>query len=330
MDAMAVLLILLVASSWLNMSLYTIELGLCLRYFSRPSRPRLHRIAVGVLVFADTVGTSFNNIDVCMVVVGTMPKNARLGLAPLATLIMATYISATIAQLFLCNLFHVLTGNKLVSGVLLLMIFFHLGFSYASAILCLTTGRVDGMAFSTTTVGAISCAATDIAIAGALSWKFWQLMAGTPHGNSTKSLLHRTLMLTVSSGAIVAGNTLLMMILLLKGSLAFTFFFACQGRAYSLTILGNFLIGTPSNRRGTDVTTPNIDLSTNFGNTSSQVFHIAAPARALSPARPLAHNTSRKATSDGTRSLPCTNVQAPSQHLEEFALESCHRKSDSQ
>ncbi|KAJ7838861.1 hypothetical protein B0H14DRAFT_1079331 [Mycena olivaceomarginata] len=101
------------------------------------------------------------------------------------------------------------------------------------------------MTFTTTTVGAVSCAATDVIIAASLSWKFWTMMAGTARKASTRSLIRRILILTVSSGAICAGNTLLMMILLLRGSEFFEFFFSCQGRVYALTLLGNFLVGIP-------------------------------------------------------------------------------------
>ncbi|KAJ7694033.1 hypothetical protein B0H14DRAFT_2651147 [Mycena olivaceomarginata] len=70
-------------------------------------------------------------------------------------------------------------------------------------------------------VGAILCTATD-----------------TP-SVSDESLFRRILVLTASPGAICAGSTFLMVILLLKGS---------PRRVYVLTLLGNFLVGVPAQR----------------------------------------------------------------------------------
>ncbi|KAF7337385.1 hypothetical protein MSAN_02264600 [Mycena sanguinolenta] len=142
-------------------------------------------------------------------------------------------------QLFLCDLFFVLTGKKIVSGIMLFLIVVHLGFSWGPSVIMLINGNPQGWAFTATTVGAVSCAATDIVISSCLSWKFWRMIAVAKDNRSTRSILRRILILTVSSGAICSSNTLLMMILLLKGSSGFDFFFAIQGRVYALTILAN-------------------------------------------------------------------------------------------
>lgn len=89
------------------MALYTTELILCGRYFGRLTRPMTHRIGVSILVFADTVCTLAIGFDVVLVVL-PITTNARLSDAPLAVIIMTTYLSSVIAQLFLCNLFYLL------------------------------------------------------------------------------------------------------------------------------------------------------------------------------------------------------------------------------
>jgi len=244
------ILIIILGSSWLNLALYAVELMLCARYFAHPSRPLLHKVAVAVLVFFDTVCTVAVGFEVCLAVLRLPPTilmtNLRLLLMPFAIKVITTYVSSVISQLFLCNLFHTFTGNKIVAVAILLLIFVHLGFSWASAIITLITGSVGGMAFTTTTVGAVSCAATDVIVAACLGWKFWTLMARGTAENRARTLLGRISTLTVSSGAICASNTLLMMLFLLKGSEVFYIFFSCQGRVYALTILGNFLLGTPA------------------------------------------------------------------------------------
>ncbi|KAJ6536209.1 hypothetical protein B0H19DRAFT_383195 [Mycena capillaripes] len=267
----------MVVSSWLNVALYSVELVLCARYFARPSRPFIHKIGVACLVLADTACTVVVNLDVGFAVQRLPPKNLRQLFAPLATEIMATYVSAVISQLFLCNLFYVLTGKRIVAGGILVLIFVHLGFSWASAFIIIRTLNPDGTAFTTTTVGAVSCAATDVIVAGSLAWKFWRMMAATQRENSMKSTLRRILILSVSSGAICASNTLTMMILLLKGSEVFQFFFACQGRVYALTILGNFLVGIPAREQ-----VASQRLATSFSN-SIVVFRSMAVETSVSP-----------------------------------------------
>ncbi|KAJ7171508.1 hypothetical protein C8R46DRAFT_1190783 [Mycena filopes] len=277
-------LVLLLVSSWLNFGLYTAELILCIRYFSRPTRPLYHKIGVGLLVFFDTVCTVAIGFDVVLAALPTPPStNLHLLLTPLAVTIVTTYISAAIAQLFLSNLFYILwvltrfqlylgsaemcgrTGNVLVSGVLLILIAVHVAFSWASGISTAANLALGGFAFTETTIGAISCAATDIIISFSLAWKFYTMMAGTRPENATRSLLRRIMILTVSSGLICATNTFIMMILLLKQNLAFNPFFNCQGRVYALTILGNFLVGIPEHARGNSTGT---GAGTNFGGTS--------------------------------------------------------------
>ncbi|KAJ7931062.1 hypothetical protein B0H13DRAFT_2309060 [Mycena leptocephala] len=153
---------------------------------------------------------------------------------PFAIKLITTYVSSVISQLFLCNLYYTFTGNKIVAVAILPLIFVH-----------------DVTLFR---VGAVSCADTDAIVAACLGWKFWTLMARATPENRAKTLLGRISTLTVSSGAICASNTLLMMLFLLTGSegQVFYVFSSCQGRVYALTILGNFLLGMPA-RSASDV-----------------------------------------------------------------------------
>ncbi|KAF7349019.1 hypothetical protein MVEN_01423100 [Mycena venus] len=227
-----VALIMLVVSSWLNVAMYTLELALCVRYFSRPSRPFLHKLAVGLLVFMDGFCTLSISFSVCLAAVPTnFTTNLRLLFLPIATEILATNVSAGITQLFLCNLFHNLR---------------QIACSWVSAIALLVTLQLDEFVVKTTSIGAILCAATDVLIAASLAWKFSSMMADTIPEHSRRSLLRQVLILTVSSGAICASNTLLMMTFILKSHPVFYLFFNCQGRVYALTILGNFLVGIPA------------------------------------------------------------------------------------
>ncbi|KAJ6622612.1 hypothetical protein B0H10DRAFT_1944516 [Mycena sp. CBHHK59/15] len=97
--------------------------------------------------------------------------------------------------------------------------------------------------------GAILCAVADILIAACLGYEFFKIKINCA---SPQGLIQRIFILILTSGAIVAGNTLLMMILFLQGSIAFEFFFSCQGRIYALTLLENFLSGPSSTRIPSD------------------------------------------------------------------------------
>ncbi|KAF7337387.1 hypothetical protein MSAN_02264800 [Mycena sanguinolenta] len=326
--------LIVVIASWLNIGLYCFELVLCARYFARPARPLVHKIGVGILVFFDTVCTLAVCSDVGIIVAPPTTTNIRLLLIPLATQIITTYISSIISQLFLCNLYFILTGYKIVAGIIVILIFVHLAFSWASAIILLKT--FGGL--TTTTVGAISCAATDLIIAVCLAWKFWQMMAGTRQHRSTRSLLRRILILTVSSGAICAGNTLLMMILLLKDSEGagrsacvdirpqrvylfilpvFNFFFSCQGRVYALTLLGNFLVGIPA--RVQQETSPSLSLGTSILHTTTVIFRDRTEEDAddEGASSPVNASTSKSVHVDGLQS---TASRHESVQLEDLAL----------
>ncbi|KAJ6622581.1 hypothetical protein B0H10DRAFT_1944492 [Mycena sp. CBHHK59/15] len=275
----------LLTASWCNIGLYTLQLVLSRRYFQRSSRPVLHQIGVGALVVFDTLCTVGVCADVYLsvLVFPEDPDSVTL-LKPLSAIIFMTYSSAMVEQAFLCHLYFVLTQNITVTAFLGLLILVHTGFSFASAVLLLTTKEVLGFSFLTTTIGAITCAATDIFIAISLGIKFWRMIQPLNKENSMRSSVRRILILTLSSGAIVASNTLIMMILLLKINPAFSFFFYCAGRVYSVTILGNFLVNTAlirappenaSDRVGTGIVF-RVEVDTTFEDPSSRV---RTPAR---------------------------------------------------
>jgi hypothetical protein len=97
---------LLLASTWLNISLYTLELVLCRRYFKRRNRPLLHRIGVSAFILFDTIGTVTVCVNACIVVLA-IPLGGNLValLAPTSVLIFMNYCTAAVEQGILCHLF---------------------------------------------------------------------------------------------------------------------------------------------------------------------------------------------------------------------------------
>ncbi|KAJ7464736.1 hypothetical protein B0H11DRAFT_2285004, partial [Mycena galericulata] len=223
------------ASSWFNMMLYMLELVLCLRYFQRSSRPLPHKIGVGALILFDTLCTMAIDANVMATFLLFFGKEPFSSLSiPTSAILFMTYSSASVEQLFLCQLYFILTRNKVLSLFLGVLIVVHLGFSFASGILLQTAPFGDQISFTANTVGASLCAVTDVLIAGLLGWKFFKMKS---YQNSMQGFVRRVYILTVTSGAIVASTTILMLVLFLKGDVAFQFFLYCQGRVYALTLL---------------------------------------------------------------------------------------------
>ncbi|KAJ7060105.1 hypothetical protein C8F01DRAFT_1144009 [Mycena amicta] len=240
----------LLASSWLNVSLYTLELVLCRRYFQRPNRPFFYKLGVGALIFFDTVCTLTICVNLCLFVLRIKGNPVAL-LVPTSLIILMTYCSAAVEQAILCHLFFSLTNNIIVTAFLAILILAHLGLALASGALILVLDSERTAALNTATATSVTCAATDIFIAIALSSRVWGFLSAADVIPSRDSFSRRFFLLSISAGVVVASNTLVMMILLLGHSDAFTFFFTCQGRVYSLTLLANFLVGIPFRRDNT-------------------------------------------------------------------------------
>ncbi|KAJ7650946.1 hypothetical protein FB45DRAFT_889183 [Roridomyces roridus] len=242
----------ILVAPWINCMLYMLEIVLIARYFQHArSRPRLARAGVILMFLFDTVCT----IGVC--------GEAYYSLLVLsfdqiyhytAVLLFSTYGTASIEQLFLCYIYFLLTKNRVITMFLIVPIFVHLGASYASAILVLKTNSPLGPAFMATKIGAISCASTDVLVASALMFTFIRMDITSAARPSTRHLLRRLVIMSFTSGVVVASTTLCVMIFLLKNNPVYLLFFYSQGRIYALTILTNFLIGLP-NPAGTSQTT---------------------------------------------------------------------------
>ncbi|KAJ7916125.1 hypothetical protein B0H13DRAFT_1998363 [Mycena leptocephala] len=235
------------AASWLNCALFMLEIYLMIQYFQLPSRPLLHRIGVAAILVFDTVCTIAISVRVYLMVLVFPCHSSKVFLhssvITLALILFATYATASIVQLFLCNLYFNLTKRRTISVFLVLCIAVHLGFSYASAILVLVNNTPLGSSFLTTKIGIISCAVTDILIATALLYTFVRIDKTMIVQSSTQSLLRRLMVLVLTAGVVVATTTLLVMILLLRKKPAYLLFFYTQGRVYAVTILCNFLVG---------------------------------------------------------------------------------------
>ncbi|KAJ7864916.1 hypothetical protein B0H13DRAFT_2353316 [Mycena leptocephala] len=206
-----------------------VEIFLAFQYFQRKGRMFWHKAGVGAFIISDTACTHYTD--------ATLLWQASLT-------IIATYTTALVEQAFLCYIFYALTNRRFIAGFLVLTIFIHLGISLAAAGL-VAEGKKIAMTNRVSKIGAISCATTDILVAAALAATFYKMEASLTRGQTLRSLIRRLLILSLTSGVIVASFTIIHMVLLLVRNPASTIFFFCQGRAYALTLLSNFLLGVP-------------------------------------------------------------------------------------
>ncbi|KAF7298661.1 hypothetical protein MIND_00813300 [Mycena indigotica] len=230
-----------ITSSWLNMLLYTLEILLCFRYFQRRGRPLIHRVGIGAMLVFDTIGTAAVNASAFLGVSIFLGATKFSSLAAPTTIsIVMTYSTAAVEQLFLCQLYYILSRNRIISLVLVLLVSVHLVISWVGGILVATPVMLMAVTFKVAAAGSIMCAINDVLIAVLLGYEFYKIQKAR---TLLRDTWRRVLVLSLTSGALVALTTLLILALLLKGNLTFDFFFAIQGRVYALTLLGNFLSG---------------------------------------------------------------------------------------
>ncbi|KAJ7871288.1 hypothetical protein B0H13DRAFT_1895782 [Mycena leptocephala] len=218
-----------------------LEIFLAFQYFQRKGRMFWHKAGVGAFIISDTACT----VGVCAQVYVALIEYPSVDfqkhytdatlLWQASLTIIATYTTASVEQAFLCYIFYTLTNRRFIAGFLVLTIFIHLGISLAAAGL-VAEGKKIAMTNRVSKIGAISCAITDILVAAALAATFYKMEASLTRGRTLRTLM---------SGVVVASFTIIHMVLLLVRNPASTIFFFCQGRAYALTLLSNFLLGVP-------------------------------------------------------------------------------------
>ncbi|KAJ6486285.1 hypothetical protein DFH09DRAFT_1210607 [Mycena vulgaris] len=237
------------ASSWVNMLLYTLELVVCVRYFQRSSRPLPHKIGVGAMVLCDTLCTMAVDAEV-FVIFELFVRKASFQDAtiPASLTVFMTYCTASIVQLFLIHLHFVLIRNRAVSAFLVFLVAIHLSFSFAVGVMIFTEFfTAQHLVFTVAAIGAILCGLTDILIAGCLGTKFFNFKLKYKHG-STPSLIRRIFILSLTSGAIVASTTILMITLFVTDNIGnIRFLLLVPGPCLRLDTLVNFLSDSSAN-----------------------------------------------------------------------------------
>ncbi|KAJ7274184.1 hypothetical protein C8J57DRAFT_253525 [Mycena rebaudengoi] len=230
----------LLAGSWLNMSLYTVELSLGIFFLRKWQLSRLYRWGFWVVLANDAIGT----LAVCTNIALTLIEGAASagpGLSVLV-LLLSTSLSALIEQTFLIHRYWKVTRNHFITTFLMLPVAGHVVIAIISVVSTVITPNTGDTRLDLDAVGAVVCTIGDVFIASALVHSLSRLR---PAWRSTKELVHAVCINAMASGAVVAVVTILSMItLLLNGvnAIIFSPFFAIMGRAYSLTIILNVVV----------------------------------------------------------------------------------------
>ncbi|KAJ7451690.1 hypothetical protein FB451DRAFT_704794 [Mycena latifolia] len=229
----------LVAGSWVNMSLFTTEVALCVFYLRRWKLAPVYKYGFTLMVVNDLLGTLCVCANLFLFVADPVKS---LWQWPIPALLLSTALSAFLEQTFLLHRYWKVTRHTIISAFIMLVAVAHmilsivvvgLGGPYKKYLVCPGIDLV---------IAAIICASTDVLIALSMVWS----MSGiNPMWASTQHLIRSVCINAVTSGAVVATVTLLAMITLIVKDIneaaIFTPFFAAMGRVYALTVLVNFI-----------------------------------------------------------------------------------------
>ncbi|KAF7325020.1 FAD/NAD(P)-binding domain-containing protein [Mycena kentingensis (nom. inval.)] len=249
--------------SWVNGLLFALEAVLIVHYLSsKTRRPRMHQWGVASLFVADAICSAGICAQVYFWTFEFGPGRFTMYTNTLIVILLATYATAAMDQMFLTYLFYALTRNRVISAGILFLTAAHTACSYASGFMLIgkthRPGQTD-ITFTLTHVGAIACAATDLILAAILAHTFLHLERTSAVRVSMHSLLRRLMILVVTSGVLVSSVTLISIVLLLRDYPCYDLFFFVQGRLYALTVLANLFIGTAARQKMLnvqDVSTP--------------------------------------------------------------------------
>ncbi|KAK0220446.1 hypothetical protein IW262DRAFT_1384637, partial [Armillaria fumosa] len=224
----------LLATSWLNVLLYTSQVSLSVYYLYHFSSSRWLRYWISTSLVLDGACSIVVMAGTYMYLINSRGLSAPLTLGrqlasgsilgPLhpaftwtvPTIELLTYSSATIAQAFFCYRYWTIARNKWITGWIIVLII-----AYVSL-------PISGI-----------CALTDLTITFSLACTC--LRIDTPY-TSTKNVLRRVIVQALTCGFTTAISTTLMTIFLFAVWNACYSLFSVLGRIYSLTVLSTLIL----------------------------------------------------------------------------------------
>ncbi|KAF8897312.1 hypothetical protein BD779DRAFT_1667309 [Infundibulicybe gibba] len=235
--------------------MFTVELGLAAIYFARHSKDRRSlRWMVALSIFNDVVCVIAASAHAYMTLVPFVAPPVPYHRWPYPVLTVSTGISAFIEQTFLTYRFYKLSENRPISSIIFLAVSVHTVFTiYAGVSMGVNPSYTSNLGVTAVTVAVSMRSVVDILIPLGI---VWQLRKADTSFASTKNLVRRISVSTISSGTGVALMGLVFLGLFWSRSLVFDIFCKLLGRLYSITILVNLLL----RKRGGDVSDTDLHL----------------------------------------------------------------------
>uniref|UniRef100_A0A0W0FR98 DUF6534 domain-containing protein n=1 Tax=Moniliophthora roreri TaxID=221103 RepID=A0A0W0FR98_MONRR len=247
-------------SSWLNLTLYTLEICLGVYYFNISKYPwnSFNRLTLTASLLVDTACTAVVCYNVYFYLVDFRSKSPfssfRAASQPdvnedvnqfiqpwtLPATILLTYTSSLIEQCFYVHRYWKISRNIFMTLIIVVFIVTHVVFGFISGIWTAIRPQIGfSFAVTATTVAAVLCSATDLVIAVCMAWKLKSIR--TTYAQ-TQSLIRRMTIQAVTNGIITSTATIIMLVLLFTTINGFYVLFASLGRLYTLTVLINFIV----------------------------------------------------------------------------------------
>ncbi|KAF7348258.1 hypothetical protein MSAN_01779400 [Mycena sanguinolenta] len=251
----------LLAGSWLNTVLFTLELVYCVIYMRRWKLSCLFYYGFVLFLVNDSLGTLCVYANLFLTVVEMVQEP----LWPIDALLISTGLSALIEQTFLVHRYWMVTKNTIWSAFIMLLVVAHISLAIAAVALggpykdfAIHKGLTIVRLSLTCSNNMHGCGRPDRTEHGLVFDWIWTHLGvheivrrlpflfdeGAIDARALVSSLVRSVCINaLATGAIVATVTVLAMITLLVRPLnpnIFGLFFVIMGRVYSLTILVNF------------------------------------------------------------------------------------------
>ncbi|KAK0192925.1 hypothetical protein F5146DRAFT_1042075 [Armillaria mellea] len=232
----------LLASSWLNIILYTFQVALSIYCLCLLTTTRWLRYWIFTSLVLDG---ACSIVDMANVYIYMVINNGTSGSYPtssawtVATAALLTYTSASIAQVFFCYRYWTLARNKWITGCIIFLIIAHMLCNLGSNIYILAHPSDTISVIPLMIANAAMCATTDITIAGSLVWACLHIQSPYTH---TRNILRRVMIQAMTCGFTTAIFTTLMIVFLFTVWNACFTLFASLGRIYSLTVLITVLL----------------------------------------------------------------------------------------
>ncbi|KIY70732.1 hypothetical protein CYLTODRAFT_419553 [Cylindrobasidium torrendii FP15055 ss-10] len=248
LDADAILI-----TSWFNTALYTLQVFLTFWYLGQFETSKQSRYGLCGMLVVDLVCTimvlistrlyvvNYAGLEVVDVIFWTLPVS-----------ILMTFASATIEQAFFVSRYWNITKDKWLTGTIIIFILAHdsLAITTVVYVSANSTAQYTSAGTKYTIASGAICAATDVLIASALTWRVNKIHTFYA---STRNILRRVGFFAVTCGFTTAAWTIIMIVTLFTALNGWFFVFYTLGRAYSLTLLGNLILLRLANAKDSTV-----------------------------------------------------------------------------